>query len=421
MHAPSAHRFARVREALRRHCAEVADDPALRCYGAVLALLHTLAAWWLVHGHLYRLAPTADVVCWPLVPGCEMLRVLSPGQLWAITIGYGALGVVTAALFLVRRTVPVALVLLAGLVAIEVSILALDFRLRRNQHYMAFATTLTFLIMPSRRDTVRVLIVLFYVWAGALKLDMEWISGAALYKPVWFFTGPKVVIATTYVVLLELLIVWGLLARRQSWFVLAFAQVILFHVFSWRVVGYFYPVLMFGLLAIFALCRWIPAPVGSPSAPLLLSTLFRGRAARPVYATAAILSALQIVPYLYPGDIRLTGEGRLYALNMFDARVECEAHAQLHLRDGSIRRENLVRFGEPRTRCDPIVIRAAGLDLCRRRARGEIEFVDLDIRMRARRATEATMRELVDLRGFCANPPSYDPFFHNEWINPLSR
>jgi hypothetical protein len=227
------------------------------------------------------------------------------------------------------------------------------------------------------------------------------------------------VIATTYVVLLELLIVWGLLARRRAWFVFAFSQVILFHVFSWKVVGYFYPVLMFGLLTIFVLCQWIPAPAGSPSSPSLLSTLFRGRAARPVYATAAILSALQLVPYLYPGDIRLTGEGRLYALNMFDARVECEAHAELHLHDGSTRRENLILFGEPRTRCDPIVIRAAGLDLCRRRARGEIEFVDLDIHMHARRATEATMRELVDLRGFCASPPRYDPFFHNEWIVPL--
>jgi hypothetical protein len=407
------------RARLRRHAAEVADDPALRFYGAVLALLHTLVAWWLVDAHLWRLAPTEDPVCWPLVPACELLRVLSPSQLWKIAVGYGALGLVTAVLFLARRTAPLALALLAMLVAVEVSILALDFRLRRNQHYMALATTLTFLALPCRRDTVRVLIVLFYVWAGALKLDTEWLSGAGLYKPVWFFTGSKVVIATTYVVILELVVIWGMLARNRAWFLSAFAQVIVFHIFSWRVVGYFYPVLMFCLLTIFAFCRWIPAPAGSPSSPSLLTSFVRGRARKPVYVAAGVLSLLQVVPHLYPGDIALTGEGRLYALNMFDARVVCEAYAEVRRRDGSERRENLLSFGEPRTRCDPILIRAAALALCRRRDRGLVDFVnivDIDVHLHARRATDETMQEIMYVRDFCGNPPRYDPFFHNEWI-----
>ncbi|TFH31573.1 MAG: hypothetical protein E4H00_03235 [Myxococcales bacterium] len=407
-------RFARV-------VAEVRDDPALRAYGAVLALIHVLTAWWLFDNRLYLLLPTTDPVCWPLVPGCDALRVLSPRMLRVVVVGYGSLGALATVLFLCRRTAGVAFVLLAGLVALEISILALDFRLRRNQHYMALATMLTFLALPNRRDTVRVLIVLFYVWAGMLKLDYEWLSGAGLYKPIWLFTGRGIVVACIYVVVLELVIVWGLLTHRRGWFWAAFAQVLVFHVFSWNVVGYFYPVLMFGLLTIFPLCQWVPPPAGSTASPTLLRDLVRGRAAVSVYVAATALSVLQLIPHLYPGDIALTGEGRLYALNMFDAKMRCDAFAELRNRDGSTSRESLLLSTEPRTRCDPIMVRAAALMLCARRDRGELDFVDLDMVLSTRRFTDPVMHTLIDLHDVCANPPRYDPFFHNDWIMAVSR
>jgi hypothetical protein len=406
---------------LGRAVAEVRDDPALRVYGAVLALIHVLTACWLYDSRLYLLVPTTDPVCWPLVPMCDALRVLSPRMLRLVVLSYGSLGGLAAVLFLRRRTVGVALALLGLLVAMEVSILALDFRLRRNQHYMALATMLTFLILPNRRDTVRVLIVLFYVWAGMLKLDYEWVSGAGLYEPIWLFTGRGIVAACVYVVVLELVIVWGLLTHRRGWFWAVFAQVLVFHVFSWNVVGYFYPILMFALLTIFPLCRWAEPPATSAASPTLLRDLVRGRAAVSVYVAAAVLSLLQVVPHLYPGDIALTGEGRLYALNMFDARVQCEAFAELRHQDGSTSRESLLLFGEARTRCDPIMVRAAALMLCNRRDRGELDFVDLDMKLSARRATDPAMQTLVDLRDVCADPPRYDPFFHNDWIMTGSR
>ncbi len=382
----------------------------------MLALLHTLVAWWLYHGHLHVLVPTADAVCWPLVPDCESLRVLSPGMLRALVLGYGALGMGTALLFLSRRTVALALALLATLVLLEVSILALDFRLRRNQHYMSLATMLTVLVMPGRRDTVRVLIVLFYFWAGMLKLDMEWLSGAGLYDTLWLFTERGIIVACAYVVVLELFVVWGVLARRAWWFWAAFAQLIVFHVFSWKIVGYFYPILMMMLITIFPLCRLRAAPAASRSRTDLLASLLRGRARASVYATAVILSVLQVLPYTYPGDVALTGEGRLYALNMFDARVACEAYADLHLRDGTVRRESLLLFGEPRTRCDPILVRAAALSLCRRRSDGRLDIIDLDVYLHSRRASSETLQTLVAVHDFCAAPPRYDPLFHNAWI-----
>ena len=167
-------------------------------------------------------------------------------------------------------------------------------------------------------------------------------------------------------------------------------------------VGFFYPVLMFGILAIFPLCRLLPGE--------------EPRSRRPVFALAALFSAIQLTPYLYAGDRTLTGEGRLFALHMFDARVICEAAAELRLADGSRRREDLEQHLEARTACDPILIHGLARNLCRARDAGLLDFVDLDVHLRSRRASERELQTVIDFPDFCARAPRYRPFRHNEWI-----
>jgi hypothetical protein len=133
-------------------------------------------------------------------------------------------------------------------------------------------------------------------------------------------------------------------------------------------------------------------------------------------ALAAVFSALQLTPHLFPGDRTLTGEGRLFALHMFDARVTCEAWADVRLADGGVRRESLRQHGEARTGCDPIVIHGFARNLCRARDAGRVEFVDLDVHLRSRRASEAELRPVIALADFCAKRPRYRPFGHNDWI-----
>lgn len=388
---------------VRRQAQEIAADPALRAYGAALALLQVLAAFWIRRdGKLALLAPGAEAICWPLLPDCEWLRVLPRGGLELAALLWGLGGLAVAAAFLRPRWTGRAYAGLCLLVLFELAFLALDFRLRRNQHSMALWVTGAFLLAPGKRAALPVLICLFYFWAGTLKLNWEWISGAALYRPVWLFTGKWVVVACSYVVALELAIVWGLLARNPWWFWGAFAQLVVFHVFSWPVVGFFYPVLMFGILAIFPLVRLLPGA--------------EPRNRRPVFALAALYSALQLTPYLYPGDRALTGEGRLFALHMFDARVTCEAWAELRGADGSLRRENLRRHREARTSCDPILIHGFARNLCRARDAGRLDFADLDVHLRSRRTSERELRTVIELADFCAKRPRYHPFLHNEWI-----
>jgi hypothetical protein len=83
---------------------------------------------------------------------------------------------------------------------------------------------------------------------------------------------------------------------------------------------------MFALLAIFPLSRLFSADPERPSFVRLEGRL----EARSTYALLAGFSLLQLVPYAFPGDSAITGQGRLFALHMFDAQVVCESHVTFH-------------------------------------------------------------------------------------------
>jgi hypothetical protein len=288
-----------------------------------------------------------------------------------------------------------------------------------NQHYMAFAVTLAFLFAPGKRSTLRVLVMLFYFWAGTLKLNWEWLSGAGLYRPVWLFSGAGVVAACAYVIVLELVVSWGLLARRGWIFWGALGQLVVFHVFSWPVVGFFYPLLMFAILSIYPMARVMPPPARSsdPVDAGLFTSLWRGRERWPTYATAALFSFLQLTPYAFPGDHALTGEGRLYALHMFDAQPVCTGYAELHHADGTTTRRDLKLRLDTRIACDPVVFWNRARTLCRERGTDRLGALrDLDLFLWVRRATQSELRPVIAVEGFCGRDVRYNPFWHNAWI-----
>src|SRR5438552_19020302 len=102
---------------------------------------------------------------------------------------------------------------------------------------------------------------------------------------MWPFSGAGVVAACVYVIVLELGVAWGLLAKRAWIFWTSFAQFLVFHALSWQVVGFFYPLLMFAILTVFLLSRLVEPR--DPSEGLLVA-LWRGYALRSVYALAAL-------------------------------------------------------------------------------------------------------------------------------------
>ena len=398
---------------LKQQVDEIAGDPALRAYGVALLATHVLTAFWLLNsGQADIVAAGQEAICWPLVPDCEALRVFSAAALQPIFAAYGVAALALCAAFARKNSTAIGWAGLLCLTVFKLAVIALDFRLRLNQHYMAFAVTGVFLLIPRKRESLQLLIVLFYFWAGTLKLNSDWLSGAALYHPLWLISGRAVILACAYVVALELVIVWGLLARRRGIFWTSFAQVLLFHVMSWAVVGFYYPILMFMLLAIFPLARRSPS-VGEGGS--VFEALSAVRRAWPAWLVAGLFSLVQLSTHLYPGDTAITGEGRLFALHMFDARIVCEATATATFPDGSREIVDL-NIGSARTGCDPITVHGYARILCRRRESGVAAFDRLDLKLLARRATESELRPVVQIDDFCTKQPRYSPFLHNDWI-----
>src|SRR5258705_167302 len=287
---PSALRF------LRSQIAEIERDDALRWYGVAMAFLHVVTyLFWVDQRIVAFVNAQAEPICWPLVPACEELRVLSAPGVALLLRAYFAAAIGAGFLFASRRLVP------------------------------------------------------------------------------WGYAG--------------LLLVNGLKLP--------------------------FPLLMFAILAIFPLSRLVE-PRDPPDG--LLIALWKGRELRAVYALAALFSLLQLIPYGFPGDRTLTGQGRLYALHMFDARATCAGWAELHNADGTTTRRDLKLPLDTRVACDPIVYFNRARNLCRQRDAGRAAFEDLDLFLSARRASDGEMKRVIATKGFCAKGERYDPFRHNAWI-----
>jgi hypothetical protein len=393
---------------VERNVEQIRADPVLLRYGAILAAVELLTVCW-AWGQVPLLLPGKAALCWPFWQSCEAARVLAAPALQAWLLVLAALAIGASACFL-RGRARGGWCLLALATGGKVAFVLLDYRLRANQHYVACAVIATFLFWPHKRDALRVLLVSIYFWAGTLKLDSEWLSGSTLYRPIWLLRGPALVVACSYVVLLELVLVWGALARHRWWFWATLFQLAIFHLFSWPVVGYFYPVLMALLLALFPLA-WLD-PRGEAS---LLERFTRCRSDGATYALFALFAALQLLPgLLLPGDSAITGEGRFLKLHMFDSLTVCEAEIELHRPDGRVSRLPSPPL-EPRIHCDPWVLYSRAQHVCRRTEKRGLSL-RVDLRLRSRRSNEAELRTVVDEADLCRRGLRYDWWRHNDWI-----
>ena len=410
-----------------RQIEEIRSDRVLTLYGAAMAAANvvTFVQWKFRLGVPLMVGQGADSLCWPFWEGCHAAQLPVAVINWGLW-GYLLLSLAAGWLFL-RKRVDSAYWLLVLVTAIRVFVMLQDYRLRANQHYMLNWVVVAFLFMPGKRALLHHVIVSLYFWAGVLKLDPDWLSGASLYSQdrLWF---PQALVpaATVYVLLLEMVFIWGLYARSQLIFYATLGQLVLFHFTSWPIVGFFYPTLMFCILSVLALTRLLHPPHEWVTFPW--RAVARRRA-----VNAALMGAfgvLQLVPHAFPGDTAVSGEGRVFALHMFDALVECEATFTYRLDDGTTRaeeRREATRMPH-RSRCDPMIYFALAKNRCEDiAAQGRTDdpdlggVVDLDVSLRSKRNSAADYHQVIDLRQFCAQNPSYDMLRHNAWLNVPPR
>ena len=387
----------------------------------MLGLLHVLAFlhWELTIPVVKILDPIVGV-CWPFFENCLEWRILSPAGVQTVLWCYLGLAVLTMALFIRPGLIPVAWWALLGLNLFKSLILLQDYRLRLNQHYMTYWVTLAFLFLPGKRRVLQYLVVSFYFWAGTLKFTPEWISGAALYgKRPLGIPDSLIPVSSIYVMFLELIVVFGLLVRSRWIFWISMLQIAAFHVTSWPIVTFFYPTLMFAILTIFPLARYLRDPANPDETPPLsadLKSFFLGKERRAVYTAIAAFSLFQAVPYLFPGDSSVTGEGRLFALHMFDAPLECKASVIVYDTQGGSRRFGVsAPYLSPRIQCDPAVYFSLGKGLCKRLPK-QAGFSSFDLHLATRRWGEKEFHSVIDQHDFCHAGLHYDLWRPNSWI-----
>jgi hypothetical protein len=392
---------------------EIRSDRALTFYGVALALANVVTSyqWQFRSGVPQMIGGSAMPFCWPFWENCQPL--LSVHGVNRVLWVYLALSAGAAVAF-ARHRVGTGYWLLLTVNLLRTLVMVQDYRLRANQHYMLNWLVLAFLFLPAKRALLHHVVVSLYFWAGALKLDREWLTGVALYNQDRLWLPAALVPAScVYVVILETTIVFGTYARRSWIFWAALSQLALFHVFSWPIVGFWYPTLMFCLIAILPLTRLLHPPAEWITFESLGVSRHRLAAA----ATIGSLAALQFVPRAFPGDSAVTGEGRVFALHMFDALIVCDAQLIYRMDDGRQRARTLdetVRMPH-RSRCDPVVYFDIAKNACRARP---THVVDFELHLRSKHASDAAYQDVIDIGDFCAANPTYDMWRHNAWIEP---
>lgn len=279
-------------------------------------------------------------VCWSFLPGCEGWAP-SFAMTQALAVLMILCGAAATVLFVFRRTSGIAALVLGAAVVAKLAVFLQDYRFMGNYHYMPFWMLAVFAFASRRLEVGVVMLGLFYFFAGLLKFNVEWLSGAAMIRPP-VISGKLLEWATALVVVLECVLVFGLWSsrrrlRRAVW--LAFAA---FHLFSWHIVGFFYPLVMFAMLAFV----WF-----LPSGTVVNWRTWGVRD----WALPALFVIAQLIPaFLFPRSA-VTGEGRLLALNMFDAKTVCQS--SLVWEKGSERVEfpSRVEGLGVRLHCDPQV------------------------------------------------------------------
>lgn len=386
----------------RRQVDEIVEDPALRTYGVALCVCHLLAFVFWEHVSLPRMLSSGTPVCWPFFDSCAELGRQSNGFWQIVLVAYAGVSVLSA-LCLRGPRVRLGVAGVAVLFVLHLAILFQDFRLRLNQHSMLMWVGLAFLVAPHKRVTLKALIVAFYFFAGILKLDAEWLSGAALggHRP-WLVPKELLPAACWYVVLLELALIFGLFSRKKWLFLATLLQLGFFHLTSFPIVGFFYPLLMLALLSIFVLDRRFPAPAVTRRAWLSAAWL------------VVPFGLLQLLPLAMPGDSALTGQGRFLALHMFDAKLSCRATLTLHHAGRPAQAHEIKAKLPGRIACDPLVYFHLARGVCKAQ-QGKAGFEDLDLKLVSKRQT-GPLVTVVDQERFCSEPISYSAVTPNAWI-----
>ena len=344
------------------------------------------SVWWWRNRFLRLYYPTNEwPTCHQFFPSCGDY-ILYPGVPQLILIAFGILSILGMILW-VANWQRFAWWLTLGLLILKFFLFIGRFGMMGNYHLMHFLFTVVFLCASNGLQIYRWTFVVVYFLAGLLKLNLEWLSGAALVNPSWL-SGPWLSFGLAYVVVLEIVVSWFLMSRNRLLRIAALVQFIIFHIFSWHVVGPFYPLTMLGLLFPLILAEFFPYEDWS------LKDLFHFGG-----AIAALFLAWNLMNEMTLRDSALEGYFRGLRINMLDARSVCHPIAMLRSKDSTAILNFPASTKALRTHCDPAIFKSHLRKYCQNLQDGEA----LDWVLYARRTTSSHLLMVESERNFCAS------------------
>lgn len=267
-----------------------------------------------------------------------------------------------------------------------------------NFDYYDIAILLVFIAYPGRHDLVKLMFVILYFLASTIKIHSGWIAGtyfSSLYYGLPFVPETLIPLATNIVIVMQMIGCWLLLSnnRKLSNFVLWFF--IFFHLYSTVLVGYRYPITSLLSLLIIFIINTNKEHLQNYS--LTLKHFF-------FFCIVLLFSVGQLIPYLIPGDHKITLEGNSYGLYMFEANHQCISRVT-----NSITKKEDIQFSyDARNRCDPY---AYLYRLQNKYCEGKDSLLSWTF---DHSINGESFIRIVNSQNLCSL--QYKPFVHNEWI-----
>lgn len=328
---------------------EIENSTALLwVFGATLFSYFVVFSRWALSGALtVQTAMSGKESCHPYFQSCGDLYFLEtlPYGYSQTTLYMGLFALLTLVVYLLHKKEYV----LAHIFTLPVflwhalCVFVLTDSYSGNYEYFLFAFAFALLILPHKQFFLKLFLILFYFLAGSIKIHEGWILGtymSAMKTGIPVFPDSLVWLFTNIVILMEMVVVWFLLAKNKVLRNTALVLLIGFHLYSGILVGYRYPstvlptlIILFGMFP-----KYQKFPVDKKA---IIGYLF-----------ALVLIGFHFTSVLIPGDEKLTLEANKYGLYMFEANHQCKWVVEVKLKDG----QKVLKDGQSesaRNRCDP--------------------------------------------------------------------
>ena len=404
--------FNTLKKYFKNQIKEIESSKALMYFGVFLSFIHILVYYsfnWFTFYNFYVIDHPSRA-CWSFFSDCSFLKFPSVLSVKIIIFIYLLLAFISLYLFLTKK-IKYGYFILLFLSLFMYFIILFDFKNMGNFYYMPLALMFLFLLFPSKKISIPIMSVLFYVFSGILKLyNSDWLAGGQLHSmESW---NPYFILFLTHsTVIFQIFI--SPLALLKHWVkYIAFLYFILFHIVSYYWIPLWYGVICCAWLSIFPLIWFV-----DKSHKNLIEEIFTKNFKKITLIPLMLFMVAQVAPRLYyKGDTAVTGEGRTWSLNMYDAKVFCDSHVNMIYKD---RTESFYRRSDwlsSRIGCDPYLYYLDAKKSCAWGMKNP-DFIDLNLYLGAKRASDSKWTEVIHLTGFCSKDIEYNFIRGNDWIN----